>query len=103
MQLGTWAGRFTSARAARLRRRRRIADGGTGVARQLAAHGGSRFPFDRALEDRMQTFTLGDALTPEQQGYLDENGYIRFAGFLQPAEDTSAAIPERTAASVIRS
>jgi hypothetical protein len=44
MQLGRWAGRFTSVRAAHLRGRRCVADGGTGVARQLAAHGRSRAP-----------------------------------------------------------
>ena len=34
----------------------------------------------------MSAFTLGETLTVEQRAFLDENGYIRFAGFLTAAE-----------------
>ena len=34
----------------------------------------------------MDGFKLGETLTAEQRTFLDENGYIRFEGFLSPAE-----------------
>lgn len=32
------------------------------------------------------TFTLGEALTPEQQAFFEEHGFIHFSGFLTPTD-----------------
>ena len=39
------------------------------------------------MEMEIPTFSLGDGgLTPEQQRFLDEHGFLHFGGFLAPAE-----------------